>query len=133
MIGTLWLVICTLQNFSTMNVLKNDAFKGWVDPKMIISHEHICTIRNKVASLKNCRNSFICEREAFYSLIFRLFASQSSDCCLPVSGLSQSADQTERDKPVMGTLSLVNQYCQPMRVVPSQSLSLSVNSADWEQ
>ena len=82
---------------------------------MKISHKHICTLRNKVASLKYCRNSFICEREAFYSLIFRLFASQSSDCCLPVSGLSQSAEQTERDKPVMGTLSLVNQYCQPMR------------------
>jgi hypothetical protein len=39
---------------------------------MIISQEHIWTLRNKVASLKNCRNYFICEREAFVSLIFRL-------------------------------------------------------------
>jgi hypothetical protein len=41
---------------------------------MIISQEHIWTLRNKVASLKSCRNSFICEREAFVSLIFRLLA-----------------------------------------------------------
>ena len=72
--------------------LGNSVIKGRVDPKIIISHEHICTLRNKVASLKNYRNFFFCEREAFVSLIFRLFASQSSDCCLPVSGLSQSAD-----------------------------------------
>ena len=114
--------------------LRRRILKGRVDPKMIISQEHIWTLQNKVASLKNLQKLFYLWEGSFclFDLqtvclsIFRLLPSGFWP--LPVCRIDW-----KRQAYVMGTLSLVNQYCQPMRVVPPQGLSLSVYSADWEQ
>ena len=74
---------------------------------MIISYEHICTLRNKVASLKNCRNSFICEREAFFPLIFRLLPLNLQTVVFPIFTAPSLQNRLKETSLVMGPLSLV--------------------------
>ena len=71
---------------------------------MIISLEHICT---QSGIIKICRNSFICEREAFFSLIFRLLPLNLQTVAFPIFTAPSLQNRLKETSLVMGPLSLV--------------------------